>query len=327
MISLNKIFGRYAGWLRSLKVVYVINNILNANHLRHNKKLYPRFGLKKSIYAPIGSQDFKAESEDIPWLDKPNASARLLAHKKFGVLPHDLRAQLFQFVEEGYMILKGFFDEAAVEKLNEEINHFLQSKKVGFNYTRRKIMESYKVSTTANQFFRDERLLELLNFTMGKKVIPFHTINFIEGSEQAAHSDFIHMTTEPKGYLIAAWIALENCDAGNGPLFFYPRSHRLPYVLSADYPSGNTRWTIGAHSNRRYEEKIAELVEEKGLQKKYFMAKKGDVLIWHANLIHGGEAIRTKGATRKSMVAHYFCEGVICYHEISQRPALLQTDV
>jgi hypothetical protein len=23
------------------------------------------------------------------------------------------------------------------------------------------------------------------------------------------------------------------------------------------------------------------------------------------------------------MVAHYFCEGVICYHEISQRPALL----
>ena len=77
----------------------------------------------------------------------------------------------------------------------------------------------------------------------------------------------------------------------------------------------------------RIEEKIAELVEEKGLQKKYFMAKKGDVLIWHANLIHGGEAIRTKGATRKSMVAHYFCEGVICYHEISQRPALLQTDV
>jgi len=47
------------------------------------------------------------------------------------------------------------------------------------------------------------------------------------------------------------------------------------------------------------------------------------VLIWHANLLHGGSPILRPGATRRSMVCHYFAEGVICYHEMSQRPALV----
>ena len=50
----------------------------------------------------------------------------------------------------------------------------------------------------------------------------------------------------------------------------------------------------------------------------------GDVLVWHANLLHGGGPILREGATRRSMVAHYFCEEVICYHEMTQRPALLE---
>ena len=50
---------------------------------------------------------------------------------------------------------------------------------------------------------------------------------------------------------------------------------------------------------------------------------KGDVLVWHHNLLHGGSAIEREGATRRSMVAHYFGEGALCYHEITERPALI----
>ena len=324
MISLRSFFKKNTGWLRGLKLSYVINNLLNAKHLQHNKALYKKYSLRKSIYAPIGSQDFAKISADLPWLDQPNAKEKLHAHPEFKQFSAATQQQLEQFVDQGYMILQSFFDEAEVERLNADIERLLQKRTVDFNYTGRKIMESFRVSDIANQFFRDPELLNLLSFTLGKKVIPFHTINFLEGSEQRAHSDFIHMTTEPRGYLIAAWIALEDCHAGNGPLFYYPGSHRLPYILSSDYPSGNTMWTIGAESNRRYEDKIEEIIQENGLQKQHFHAKKGDVLIWHANLIHGGEAIRDAGATRKSMVAHYFAEDVICYHEISQRPALLE---
>lgn len=324
MISLGKIFRRYSGTLRGLKLAYVVNNLLNSSLLQHNKALYKKFGLRKSIFAPIGSQDFAHPSDDIPWLDRPNAKEQLYKQPDFSHFSKEIQQQLEQFIEQGYMILKGFFKEDDVERLNDEINRLLQNKSVGFNYTGRKIMESYKHSAIANNFFRNPALLKLLSFTLGKEVIPFHTINFLKGSEQRAHSDFIHMTTEPRGYLIAAWVALEDCHADNGPLFYYPGSHRLPYTLASDYDSGNSRWTIGAESNRRYEDKMEEIIKQNDLTKQHFYAKKGDVLIWHANLFHGGEAIRDAKTTRKSMVAHYFAEDVICYHEISQRPALLE---
>jgi ectoine hydroxylase-related dioxygenase (phytanoyl-CoA dioxygenase family) len=76
-------------------------------------------------------------------------------------------------------------------------------------------------------------------------------------------------------------------------------------------------------SNRKYEDKIEEIIAEKGLEKRIFEAKRGDVLIWHANLLHGGSPIAREGLTRRSMVCHYFVEGVICYHEMTQRPALM----
>ncbi|HMO40774.1 MAG TPA: phytanoyl-CoA dioxygenase family protein [Saprospiraceae bacterium] len=324
MMSLRALFRKNTGWLRSLKLSYVINNLLSTKQLQHNRPLYKKYGLRKSIYAPIGSQDFPKPSADIPWLDQPDAKKKLRAHPEFGKFSVATQQQLAQFIERGYMILEGFFDEAAVALLNANIEQLLQKGALDFNYTGRKIVESFRVSEVANRFFRHPELLHLLSFILGKKVIPFQTINFLEGSEQRAHVDFIHMTTEPRGYLIAAWMALEDCHADNGPLFYYPGSHRLPYTLSSDYPSGNTKWTIGAESNRHYEDKIEAIIQQQGLQKQHFHAQKGDVLIWHANLIHGGEAIRRAGATRKSMVAHYFAEEVICYHEISQRPALLE---
>ncbi|MDX1939122.1 MAG: hypothetical protein SFU99_01140 [Saprospiraceae bacterium] len=154
MISLGNIFRNYTGLLRRFKLSYVLNNLLNQKHLQHNIKLYKKFGLNKSIYAPIGSQDFPNPSEDIPWLDKPNAKERLFASKKFEQFPKEIREELFRFVDDGYMILKDFFNEDSINQLNTDIDNLLNKQQVGFNYTGRKIMESYKHSKTANQFFR-----------------------------------------------------------------------------------------------------------------------------------------------------------------------------
>ncbi len=325
MISLRDIFKKQTGFLRGLKASYIINNLLNASKLQHNKPLYQKHGLHKSIFSPIGSHDFKKHSDSIPWLDRPGAGHALEEHPDFQQFSSEIKAQIRQFVDKGFMILKGFYSSDEADKAVAEIDRLLNEHKTDFNYTGRKVMDAYRFSDILDKgFFKNQRILSLLNFTMGKKVIPFQTINFRVGSEQRAHSDHIHMTTEPLGYLIATWTALEDCHEGNGPLFYYPGSHRLPYITCQDYESGNTAWTIGEESYRRYEDRIEKLIVENRLRKEHFYAKKGDVLIWHANLLHGGSAITQPGTTRKSMVCHYYCEGVICYHEISQRPALIE---
>ncbi|MCB0675848.1 MAG: phytanoyl-CoA dioxygenase family protein [Saprospiraceae bacterium] len=324
MFSLGKTFRRYTGLLRSWKAVYIVNNLLNSRRLQHNRELYRKHGLQKSIYAPIGRQDFSSNGEGAPWLDRPGALASMQEHPQFHRFPVAWRDELKKFVEQGYMILRGFYRQESIDLLNEEVDRLLQEGQTDFNYTQRKIMDAFRESELVDQrFFRNPDLLRLLDFTLGRKVVPFQTIHFVEGSEQRAHSDAIHMTTEPQGYLIAAWTALEKTHPGNGPLFFYPGSHRLPFLSCQDYPSGNTRWQIGANSYRNYEEAIDSLIKKHRLKKEFFYAEPGDVLIWHSNLLHGGSPIKEPGATRRSMVAHYFVEDVICYHEISQRPALL----
>jgi len=64
-------------------------------------------------------------------------------------------------------------------------------------------------------------------------------------------------------------------------------------------------------------------VRKKDLRPKYFLPKKGDLLVWHANLLHGGEPIHDPSLTRKSMVIHFYAKDVIKYHEITERPAVL----
>lgn len=324
MPDLRQLFKHYTGALRGWKTAYILHNVLNAKRLLQNRQIYDRYGLKKSIFEPLGKQDFKAENPHIPWLDRPDAMQHLLTDAQFHHFPLSWQKELVRFVNDGFMILRGFFDPGAIEKLNLEIDRLLGEKKVDFNYTGKKIMDAFRRSEVADkEFFRNPDMLNLLNFVMGRKVLPFQTINFLKGSEQRAHSDSFHMTTEPEGYLIATWTALEPVDHENGPLFYFPGSHRLKFISSADFSSGNTRWKLGADRNQKYEDKIQQVIEENNLQPVEFYAQPGDVLIWHANLLHGGRPILKAESTRKSMVAHYFCEGVICYHEITQRPAIL----
>jgi len=322
---LQRFFQKYTGFLRSLKLVYVFNNLLNFKYLRRNKALYRRLGLHKSVLSPIGSADFSGTHRELPWLDRPDALERLEQHPDFQAMNPTMQSKVRQFVNDGYLILNRFYSEPDTDALNAEVDRLLGAGKTGFNYTGRKIFNLYEQSGLANDyFFRHPEILKLLSFLLGKPVIPFQSLNFVQGSEQRAHSDSIHMTTEPPGYLIATWTALEDCSEGCGPLFYYPGSHRLPYVMTTDYDSGNTRLTIGDNSNRRYEDKIAGLIAEHKLEKKLFFANRGDVLIWHANLLHGGAPIQTPGATRRSMVCHYYAEDVLCYHEMSQRPAIVR---
>jgi ectoine hydroxylase-related dioxygenase (phytanoyl-CoA dioxygenase family) len=155
----------------------------------------------------------------------------------------------------------------------------------------------------------------------------FQSLNFERSTQQRAHSDFIHMTTFPPGNLIAAWVALEDIHPDSGPLHYYRGSHQLPYVLNREIGNVGTRTKLGPKAYADYEDYIEGTIHEHGLQKEIFLPRQGDVFIWHANLLHGAEPIADPQQTRKSMVFHYFAKEAVCFHEISQRPALKRVPV
>jgi ectoine hydroxylase-related dioxygenase (phytanoyl-CoA dioxygenase family) len=187
-------------------------------------------------------------------------------------------------------------------------------------------MFAHKLSPLIKEVANSAELKSVLSFLLDRELTAFQTINFLEGSQQRAHSDSIHMTTYPLGFLIAAWIALEDVHHENGPLFYYPGSHKLPFLLNSDYNQGETSLTLGKKKYTDYEDVLEEIISKSGFTRKEFHAKKGDVLIWHANLVHGGAPILNKRLTRKSMVVHYYAKDVIKYHEITERPSLIKEE-
>lgn len=109
---------------------------------------------------------------------------------------------------------------------------------------------------------------------------------------------------------MAAWVAFEDIDPDSSPLEFCPGSHQLPYLLSDEVGITNEDFEKEGYvkHHQKYEPRIDEEVERNSMTRKTFLANKGDVLIWHAYLCHGGAAIRDHNLTRKSMVCHYFVE-------------------
>jgi ectoine hydroxylase len=48
-----------------------------------------------------------------------------------------------------------------------------------------------------------------------------------------------------------------------------------------------------------------------------FLARKGDVLIWHHNLLHGGSPILDPTLTRRAMALFFYGQGALHYHDLS----------
>ena len=307
--------------LRRLKLSYAVYNIFQRRRLPHSVPVYKKLGLNKRYFSPVSSRGFAH-------LPPPDASAgptlaqRLAASPAFGAVSAAGQTSLLGFEANGFAVLPGFFSPEVVDGINADLAQLIDRKQVGQRYGN-KFMFVFRKSARVRHAGEASGLRDLVSALLGHEATLFQSINFLNGSEQHTHSDSIHMSTYPLGGMAAAWVALEDITTENGPLHYFPGSHALPYYLNADYQNEGTSWLIGDKSYAAYEQFIEGRVAALGLQKQVFLAKKGDVFLWHANLLHGGEPHRNKALTRRSMVFHYFSPAHVCYHEITQRPALL----
>ncbi len=306
---------------RKYKFTYQLFNLFKRKQLKYNIPYYKKYGLNKKYFSSISSEDFVNIDSPLNLYDSIDSNDEISKNPNFDSLKNSVKTSVLDWSKKGYVILENFFTEQEIDLCNKEIEKFLKEGKVKFKYNS-KIMFAFRQSKILKSMGNDKRLLKILSMLMNKKVNLFQSINFIKGSQQRTHSDSIHMTTFPYGNLIAVWVALEDIDSTVGPLHYYPGSHKLPYVLNRDYDNVGSKFKLGNKTYADYEDQIEKIVGENNLKKKVFLAKKGDVLIWHANLLHGGEKVINTHGTRKSMVFHYYTNDAICFHEITQRPTL-----
>jgi hypothetical protein len=134
-----------------------------------------------------------------------------------------------------------------------------------------------------------------------KVPFSFQHLTYPRSSKAFTHSDYIHFGSYPPEDMMAVWVALEDIHPDSGPLFYYDGSHKLPYIHMQDLHLK----TVHTGDYPTYQGHIDSLCRRMGMQKKYFIPKKGEALIWSANLIHGGPAPINRHLTRHSLVFHY----------------------
>jgi ectoine hydroxylase-related dioxygenase (phytanoyl-CoA dioxygenase family) len=156
-------------------------------------------------------------------------------------------------------------------------------------------------------------IIEKLELLYQRRPVPFQTLNFPVGTQQAAHSDSIHFSSIPERWMCGVWIALEDVDEDNGPLQYYPGSHKLPVLAMHDFGLSPQDFADLSESYPIYEEIVGEMLDASQLKPKRLHMKKGQALIWEANLFHGGSPINDPDRTRLSQVTHYFFEGCAYY--------------
>ncbi len=265
------------------------------------------------------------QPDHLPWLDRPDWSQQIEQGIADGSLTQAEAALCREYAEKGYVIVSGIIDDAELDQAWEA---FMQSWRDGKLPMRPRppthdakwgrVGNIHRLVPEMDAILRHPKLVALIELLLGVPCLPFQTIPSFIGSEQLAHSDAIHMTTFPLGYLAAAWIAFEDIHPESGPLEYYPGSHRLPYYLGE--ATGLSLQQIRAQGRQAYEEIyepfIQHAIQDHGLERKYFTAKKGEILVWHHNLLHGGSKIKDPSKTRESLVCHYFGRQAVCYHDL-----------
>ena len=228
---------------------------------------------------------------DIPWIDSPFFARQL----EEGPYDEATRRAIRSFADDGFLVIDPevpSFDIVAAEIVARCVERPEYSQRV---------INGWETISEIRQLACAPEVLAWLERLYGRPPIPMQTINFARGTQQRAHSDNVHFSSMPQGFMCGVWIALEDVDEDNGPLEYYPGSHRLPYFdlshlgILGSSQEGHERYS-------EYEDFVQALIAELGLERRVLRIPKGRAIIWAANLLHGGSPVRDPASTRHSQV-------------------------
>ena len=241
--------------------------------------------------------------------------------------PYDLREKLEFWRENGYVVLEKvlpphwldlFWDEVEDTIENHE-KHTATGLVYQFNGQKptplknipkellkgigSRINDYHNTSIGAKRIMTHRHIVTFLKAALAPELTAFQSLVFKYSSQQPTHQDFPWVTSNIPSHLAAAWIPCEDVHADSGPLFYYPGSHKIPKFNFGR--TGILKKDISLFNPVQFSEYLDKTCQEHGIEKKVLLIKKGDILIWHGGLAHGGSIINNPEMTRKSFVCHY----------------------
>jgi ectoine hydroxylase-related dioxygenase (phytanoyl-CoA dioxygenase family) len=150
------------------------------------------------------------------------------------------------------------------------------------------------------------------------------------------HTDSLDFKVEPHGAEVRMWCALEDIHPDSGPVYFVPGSHEaIAKVMEQEVFSEQPQFAdllrsqMGATTATQFFEvtrpmwryvrgqKLPRAILEKGLERQVHPLRKGDVVIFSSDVVHGTCRCNNSQLTRKYLVAYWAAKNARWYHSRS----------
>lgn len=240
---------------------------------------------------------------------------------------YDLRAKFGQWRETGVVVFENAVPEEMIAGLLVDVEYLCENREAfdleiecqGRRYRLRDVpvhplsVPGVKfncldlISVAARRLSLNRIVHNFLGHVFLDRPAVLQSLTFWRGSQQPAHLDYPYVCVQSRiPHLAASWIALEDTHEDAGPLAYYPGSHKAGVIPPFDWGGGSV---INTQESTRTPAEFAgylnEQIDKLSLRPEVFLPKRGDVLIWHGNLLHEGTKIRDPARTRRSFVTHY----------------------
>lgn len=215
-----------------------------------------------------------------------------------------------KFAREGYAHARGLFSPAEVAEIRDLFarmhaegvpGHYEPSQPRDgvenpddplFRYPR--VMMPHRFNDRAKHYMLQPGVVTHLRAFFGLEPVATQSMFYFKppgARGQALHQDQFYLLVEP-GTCIAAWTAIDDCDAENGAMYIVPKTNDAPVVCPelADRGESYTTHFVPV---------------PKGLKAQLVEMQAGDTLFFNGSLIHGSGPNRSKTRFRRSFICHY----------------------
>lgn len=208
--------------------------------------------------------------------------------------------------ENGYVVLK----KAISDDLTDRYLHVWdKAHKDNFDLHGNNFGWSTESGNDPNEYLNHPEIMEIMchasinQFFIDLELpVALHRVDtWGTSSQKPWHQD--SMLSNPIAYnnYIGAWVASEDVTMEAGPFQLIPKSHRWKFNKQQVYVGKDQKIVNGRWQNPHLTKEIESHKDDDYFT---FLAQKGDVLIWHGNLIHCALEPKSR-VLRRAVIGHY----------------------
>jgi hypothetical protein len=268
------------------------------------------------------------------WTDMPDALDTIAGRLSIGALAETDAAALTHWIEFGYLVIpqavpealltdaaldidrayQGGFPELLFECLSVQSQNLPWSPAI--NGLPAKALDLHYLSKPVRDLIFAPAITRFMMLLFQRKPLAVQSLAFLRPFAEVPHQDSAYVAFSSPRRFACSWITLEDTATNDGEPTYYPGSQNFPnFLYAGKYKSVQEAMRMApeltnklAGSHERHAEALGGAARGRGAGLRSIHTRRGDALIWHADLAHGNLPVSsqmTRDVTHQSIMTHY----------------------